>query len=204
MSGVFSVREVETEWTTVPRLPTRYPKQRGLTCGEANARSIIESFGIAYETPERPGLIVRLIGYSLLRDLRRLLDVHGLSGPIRSSPHGSDEERLAILRNHLDCGEPVILAIGNGHLRRGVYYPWARLLLGHYITLYGYNDVQRRFAIYDSYLDGTPREPIPAGNETRGYDELLRDWRGPVYYALVGRRHVYLHDLGARRLHPRH
>ncbi len=49
-----------------------YPRQVGLTCGET--KSVIDSFGVPYRTPGRPRTRVRLFGYSLLGNIRRLLE----------------------------------------------------------------------------------------------------------------------------------
>ncbi len=176
----------------VRSLPPAYPSQVGLSCGEANARSVVESFGLAFEPPAKASWTVRLLGYSLLGDLRSLLESHGLKAPIQSAAGMSRKARVDLLRSHLDGGHPVIIAIGNGHLHRDRYFAAARLFLGHYLTLYGFEDATERFFVYDSYLKGEPDTPLPAGNETRTYSETLRDWRGPLYYPLIGRRYVYI------------
>jgi hypothetical protein len=137
-------------------------------------------------------MLVRLFGYSLLRSLQTLLESHGLNAPIRSAAGVDDADKLNLLRAHLETGYPVVIAIGNGHLRRGGYVAAARLVLGHYLTLYGFDDPTETFFLYDSYLDGEPDGWLPAGNEIRTYSEILRDWRGPIYYPLIGRRYVYI------------
>lgn len=175
----------------VAALPPGYPRQTGLTCPEANARSVIAAFGLSYAPPP-PTWTVRRVGYSLLRDLSRLLRHAGLDAPVRMARRMTDAQRLDLLRAHLDRGEPVILAVGNGHLSRDRDSALARALLGHYLTLYGYDDARGVFYVYDSYLPGEPPEPLPAGNDARGYADLLRSWRGPVYYPLIGRFHAYL------------
>jgi Butirosin biosynthesis protein H, N-terminal len=184
----------------VAGLPKSYPRQVGLTCGETNAKSVIASFGVPYR-PFRSSIWVRLFGYSLLNDLRQLLQAHGLSATIAQAGELDDASKIDVLRRHIDHGSPAILSIGNGYRRRGDYVPWARLLVGHYITVYGYDDAQRVFYIYDSYLRGDPPHPLPAGNDTRTYAELLRDWRGPIYYRLIGRNYAYLSV--SRRPHRR-
>lgn len=182
----------------VDGLPKSYPRQVGLTCGETNAKSVVASFGLPYR-PFRSSIWVRLVGYSLLNDLRQLLEAHGLSATIHQAGELDDASKIEVLRRHVDHGSPTILSIGNGHLRRGHYLPWARLLVGHYITIYGYDDAPHVFYIYDSCLRGDPPHRLPAGNETRTYAELLRDWKGPIYYGLIGRNYAYISV--SRRLH---
>ena len=109
---------------------------------------------------------------------------------------GSDTARLAA--EPLDDpwfapgAPPVILAIGNGHLSRTRDSALARALLGHFITIYGYDAERDVFFVYDPYLRGNPTGPVPAGNVERTSEEILRDWRGPFYYRFIGMDHVFL------------
>lgn len=173
-------------------LPGLYPRQVGLTCGEANARSVVESFGIRYSPESRPGWVVRLLGYSLMRDMRRLLTWNGLDVEVGRAADLDPDEKVRLLKSHIDAGEPIILSVGNGYLRRGRYSRWATFVLGHYLTIYGYDEGRDLFFVYDSFLDGDPPEPLAAGNDTRGYLDLIRDWQGPLYYPIIGRRFAYL------------
>jgi len=99
---------------------------------------------------------------------------------------------LKVVKEHIDQDEPVLLAIGNGHLKRNVYSPIARMLIGHFITVYGYNASKEIFYVYDPYLEGPYPEEIPVGNEVRTFREFLRDWNGPFYYRLINMDHVYI------------
>lgn len=135
---------------------------------------------------------VRLFGYSFMEDISQLLQAHGLFAPVLHATNLSDEQRIDLLKGHIRKDQPVILAIGNGHLSRGVYSPLARIFVGHFITIYGFDDDKERFLIYDPYLEGEYHEPLPVGNEVRTQRELLRDWNGPFYYKLVGMDHVYI------------
>jgi hypothetical protein len=157
-----------------------------------NARSVVESLGFSFRPLANPGLMISLFGYSLIGSLQELFESHGIDATARSAFHLDDEGRLDALRSQVRSGHPVVVAIGNGHLRRGAYTPVARWLLGHYLTIYGFDDPTRTFFVYDSYLAGEPDDPLPAGNETRSYGEMLRDWSGPFYYPVIGRRFVYL------------
>lgn len=172
--------------------PEVYPHQEGLTCGEFNARGVLAGFDIPYQAPEAVRMRVRLFGYSFVEDISQLIQAHGLSAPVMHAHNLTDDQRIEMLKGHIRKDQPVILAIGNGHLRRGVYSPLARIFVGHFITLYGFDEDAQRFLIYDPYLQGAYHEAIPAGNEVRTFRELLRDWNGPFYYKLVGMDHVYI------------
>ncbi len=178
--------------TIVPTLPSAYPHQVGLTCGEFNACALIDAFDLGFAPDPRPRLRIRLFGLSFIADLARTLVRHGLDAEVRSASELHDESRLALLRGHIDSHEPVVLAIGNGHLSRDRDSAVARALVGHFITIYGYDAERDEFFVYDPYLDGQPEEPLPAGNVARTADEILRDWRGPFYYRWIGMDHAYI------------
>lgn len=176
----------------VPHLPSGYPHQVGLTCGEYNVRAVLDGFDIAYRPPERPRLRIRMLGLSFVSDIRAAFLRHGLDAEIRSAAELHDDSRLALLRGHVDSHEPVILAIGNGHLSRTRDSAIARAIAGHFITIYGYDAERDVFFVYDPYLSGEPTSPLPAGNDERTSAEILRDWRGPFYYRFIGMDHVYI------------
>lgn len=176
----------------VPRLPSEYPHQAGLTCGEYNVRAVLDSLGIPYRTETRPRFRVRALGLSFVTDLQRALTRHGVDAEVRHATDLHDESRLALLRGHIDSHEPVILAIGNGHLSRVRDSAIARTLVGHFITIYGYDAERDVFFVYDPYLKGEPPHSLPAGNAERTSEEILRDWKGPFYYRFIGMDHVYL------------
>jgi hypothetical protein len=183
---------ITVEDKVVRYTPQEYPHQQGLTCGEFNLMGILAAFNLDYHKPERVRLRIWLLGYSFIQDIADRLEAHGLSAPVRHANHLSDDNKLDLLKSQLDQDQPVLMAIGNGHLNRGRYVPLARFFLGHFITLYGYSDRERRFYIYDPYLEGDYPDEIPVGNEIRSYDQLLRDWRGPFYYRFIGMDHVYI------------
>ena len=176
----------------VDHAPKEYPHQEGLTCGEYNVKGILDGFQIPYQHPAKLRLRIRIFGYSFIEDISTLLQAHGVSAPVRYAAHLSEEQRIRTVKNHIDKGQPVLLAIGNGHLRRGTYSPIARRLIGHFITVYGYSDIEKVFYVYDPYLEGPYHEAIPVGNEVRTFKELLRDWSGPFYYKLIRMDHVYI------------
>lgn len=178
--------------SVVPVLPSRYPHQVGLTCGEYNVRAMLDAFAIEYRPERRPRLRVRVFGLSFVSDIRTELARHGVDAQIHRATELHDESRLALLRGHVDSHEPVILAIGNGHLSRTKDSATVRAVVGHFVTVYGYDAQRDVFFVYDPYLRGEPPRPLPAGNVERTSEEILRDWKGPFYYRFIGMDHVYL------------
>ena len=172
--------------------PSDYETQKGLTCGETNAKTIIQGFGKVYQPLENTPLRVKIFGFSFVKDMLKLINANGLYASIQYASGIDDNERLAIIRNHIDYDVPVLIAIGNGHIRRGEYNPILRYLVGHFITVYGYDDKEEVFYVYDSYLKGSYEGNLPVGNEVRTYREFLADWQGPIYYSLIKMKHVYL------------
>jgi hypothetical protein len=177
---------------TVPARPTSYPRQAGLTCGEFNARALIDAYGIEFTPDPSPRLRVRMFGMSFLSDLAATLVRHDLDAEVRTAAGLHEESQLALLRGHIDSHEPIILAIGNGHLSRDRDSAVARNLIGHFVTVYGYDAEREVFFVYDPYLEGDPPVPLPIGNVVRTADEILRDWRGPFYYRWIGMDHAYI------------
>jgi hypothetical protein len=172
--------------------PTKYARQQGLTCGEYNVRTIVDGFNLSFQRLANPPGRVKLFGFSFIRDIQKLLAVNRLSASIHHASKLDAVGKLRALTDHIDQDEPVLLAIGNGHLSRDRYSPLARLFPGHFITVCGYNTEREIFYIYDPYLEGAYKEDIPVGNEVRTFREILREWRGPFYYQLIGMDHVYL------------
>lgn len=182
----------ETKPKIVKFSPARYEQQAGLTCGEYNVRGILEGFQIRYQPFEKSPLRIKMFGFSFVKDISALLQKHGLNAPLRFAKNKSDQDRLKIITSHLDQDEPVLLAIGNGHLARGRYSRLARFFVGHFLTILGYDSDKQIFFVYDSYLKGSYQGTIPAGNDVRTFKELLNAWNGPFYYPLINMDHIYI------------
>jgi hypothetical protein len=163
-----------------------------MTCGETNVRTIVEGFGIPFQSLANPPLRVKFFGFSFVKDIQSLFKLNGLSAPIRHASQMDDHAKLKIIQEHIDRGQPVLLAIGNGHIERGRYSSLARFFIGHFITIYGYDTARELFYIYDAWLEGVFEGEIPIGNEVRTFAQFLQDWRGPLYYGLIDMDHVYL------------
>jgi hypothetical protein len=182
----------ETRKRIVKFHPSKYKTQKGLTCGEINTKTIIQGFGRNYKPLKSMPLRVKIFGFSFVQDILNLIKENGLYSTIQYATGIDDNERIEIIKKHIDHDEPVLLAIGNGHIRRGENNPILRFLVGHFITVYGYDDQEKIFYIYDSYLKGNYERDIPVGNEVRTFQEFLQDWQGPIYYRFIKMKHVYL------------
>lgn len=83
-----------------------------------------------------------------------------------------------------------MLRIGNGYLKSGKYSPFIASFMGHWITLWGYNDKEKAFYVYDSYVPARRHnKTIPIGNTKRTYEEVLRDWGKGFPHS---RRYLYI------------
>lgn len=98
----------------------------------------------------------------------------------------NNQEKLDLLRGYLSNGSPIMISIGNGYLPKGKYNRLRSFFVGHWITLWGYDDIKQVFYVYDSAtLKDDYDRNIPIGNKTRTYSEILRDWETPVASRLL-------------------
>lgn len=173
-------------------VPSKYEPQQGMTCGETNVKTIVEGFGKKYQPMSNPPIRVHFYGFSFVKDIQCLVEQNGLTTHIQHASRCDDQKKIEIIQNHINQNEPVLIAIGNGHLKRNKFSKLAQLLLGHFITIYGYNPDRKVFYIYDAWLEGEFEGELPIGNETRTYAQLLSSWKGPLYYGLIHMRNIFL------------
>lgn len=102
---------------------------------------------------------------------------YGIKSKTRSSENLSDQEKLNLLKTILFKNNPVMIRIGNGYYKSNKYNPILGRLIPHWITLWGYDDSQKVFYVYDSGLTKNLYDKtVPVGNTKRTYEEILRDW----------------------------
>jgi hypothetical protein len=152
----------------------------------------VDGFGLTFRPLDNPPFRIKLFGFSFIKDIPGLLKLNGLSTSIQYASRLDDHARLRIIQQHIDRDEPVLLAIGNGHISHTHYFPLARFVVGHFITVYGYNLTDELFYVYDSWIRGVYEKEIPIGNAVRSFTQFLLDWQGPVYYKLIQMDHVYM------------
>ena len=97
----------------------------------------------------------------------------------------NDQERIYTLKKLLLKNKPIPAFVSNGYTYtegNTKYSAFKSLLVGHIISIWGYDDRERVFYLYDSavskeYYD----KDIPIGNVKRTYEDFLRDWKGSVH-----------------------
>jgi len=169
----------------LPIRPSEYLKQGPSHCGAFSVKGILSAYGkddTAHPKEYHPHLFGRLTGLTTgLQYWPRVLARHGMEAIPKFAADLTDEGRLQLLRELLLKNNPVMVCIGNGYLPNGKYNPIRGRVLGHWITLWGYDDESELFYVYDSAVPKEKHDKhIPIGNTTRTYQEMLRDWKGAL------------------------
>lgn len=161
--------------------PKEYLEQGPIHCGAYTVKAVLSAYGkdvkrhpVEYE----PSIFSRYLGISTgIHVWPPILQSYGVHAQKGYAKHLSDIERLKLLKDFLDGEHPVMLRIGNGYAKSGKYHSWAAHVIGHWISLWGYDDGQQVFYVYDPYVARARYDKtIPVGNITRTYSEVLRDW----------------------------
>ena len=163
--------------------PKEYLQQGMRYCGGYTIKAILSAYGLDDgKTPKEylPSLI-KSLGFTTPKIIQRVLKKYGLSASIKRVNHLSDNKKLESIKKELDKNHPIILIVGNGYSPTGKYSSFRRQCISHYITIWGYNEEERIFYIYDSYVDKKSYDKIKIGNIKRSYLEILRDWKGSFY-----------------------
>lgn len=160
--------------------PTEYLEQGFTQCGAFSVKAILSAFDKDDGRCPREynvtiwGKLFSLVG---AKTWPQVLKSYGLNVESGETKNLSDQERLKFLKETIDGNNAVMIRIGNGFLKNGIYSPLVAYFVGHWITLWGYDDVQQVFYIYDSYIPLTKHnKTIPIGNTTRTFSEILNDW----------------------------
>lgn len=161
--------------------PSEYHVQRLSGCGAYSAKAVLEARGCSVPADLfdlYPRYLPRWFQGipSPPRHWLRSFVGRGLAAELHCVSGRDFNERLALLKNALSRDAIVMVRIGNGYLRSGRYVPILSWLIGHWVTLWGYDDVTKTFYVYDSCV---PRDrydqSVPSGNTRRTYENLLRD-----------------------------
>lgn len=161
--------------------PKEYLKQGPSHCGSYSVKGILSAYGLDNKSHPREyhtNWFGKLTGLTVWPTYYvDILRSYGLSAERKTAAVLPDNRKTKLLKSLLIENNPVMLRIGNGYMT-DKYNPIAGRLIGHWITLWGYDDNQQFFYVYDSGLPEKYRSRhLSIGNTTRTYDEILRDWR---------------------------
>lgn len=181
--------------------PKEYLKQGPSHCGAYSVKAILDAYGLGDKNNPKEyhtHWFSALTGNSLGKlYYAHILNSYGLKACIKTAKLLPDDGKIKLLKSFLAEGNPVMLRIGNGYMTNR-YNSLLGKIVGHWITIWGYDEVKQVFYIYDS---GLPQKhwdsSLPIGNTTRTYQEILRDWKFGLWqlwvWVFMGREHyVYI------------
>ncbi|HEY4521895.1 MAG TPA: hypothetical protein VJH05_02020 [Candidatus Paceibacterota bacterium] len=164
----------------VSKKPKEYLKQGPIGCGAFSVKGILSAYG--KDDKNHP---FEYLPYSRIPFVTNsshwtnIFRSYSLNAKRESMRELSEEQRLEIIKTAIRRDTPVMLLIGNGYRGNGIWSAVRWWLISHWITVWGFDDEQGVFYIYDSavsrkYYD----KDIPTGNVKRTYKNVLRDLRG--------------------------
>lgn len=116
-----------------------------------------------------------------------ILKNYGISATGKNATGLGNDQKTDLLKKLLSQNNIVMLSISNGYNDNGDYSSVRALFSGHWITLWGFDDKEQIFYLYDSCIPLIKHDKnIPIGNTKRTYQEILRDWRGSLNTQLLG------------------
>ena len=169
----------------INKKPKEYLQQKLRYCGGYVIKGILSAYNLddgrhpKKYLPIIQRLNLKSFGMTTPIVISKSLEKYGLSALIKRANKFSDSKKIKLIKNELNKDHPVILLIGNGYSHNGKHYPIGRYLFAHWITIWGYNDNEEVFYIYDSFYHKKDRMPV--GNVKKTYPQVLRDWKGTFY-----------------------
>ncbi len=178
------MQELQTKFI-VSKRPKEFLKQGLMYCGAYSVKAILEAYGkVDKKNPEDYHLSLwrKISGLTSAYTWQKVLKNYGLNAEVGDAESLISTERINFLKELLFSDNSIMVRIGNGYLPSGKYSRILGLILGHWITVWGYDDQKQVFYVYDSAVaPALYDENIPTGNKQRTYQEMLRDWRGGLF-----------------------
>lgn len=160
--------------------PKKYLKQGISHCGAYCVKAILSAY--KKDTKNKPeeyhtNWIGRIAGVGLVKKYYvKILKSHGIEARVGNAKNLPDGKKLKLLKKLLSNNNPVMLHVSNGYSQNGNYNPIQVAVVRHWITLWGYNDKEQVFYVYDSAVPKKLYDKdIPIGNKKRS---LFRDFEG--------------------------
>lgn len=166
---------------TVGRAPHTYAIQGLSGCGGFSAKAILESFGkrVPPDPIELYPYFSRILHWGLPSapvHWQHLFGRSGLVAQVHQLSSRSQTENVEVMKGYLRRGIPLMVRIGNGYLPNGRYAASLSWLIGHWVTVWGFDDKRECFYVYDSCVPSNRLDrSIPVGNVVRTYQDMLRD-----------------------------
>lgn len=163
--------------------PKEYPIQGMVHCSVFTVKAILSAYDLdKYDDPLDYHLSekMRASGLSSNAYIVKLLKANGIHSELKTAKDLNAEEQLNLLKSLLDSNKPVILSVMYSYsslLDRRVRLKGQ--LLGHFISVWGYDDEKGVFYVYDSKAIGKRLHlEAPIGNTMVKYEDLVGDWEG--------------------------
>ena len=164
----------------LPNAPKEYLKQGLAQCGAYSVKAILSAYGKdnkAHPRDYQPNLFAKYTSITSLATWPKILQSYGVPAQQGNTKKLANEQRLELLIKSIDENKVVMIRIGNGYSKSGKYNSFVASFMGHWITLWGYNDEEKVFYVYDSYVSLKRHDKTtPIGNTKRTFSEILRDW----------------------------
>lgn len=164
--------------------PKGYLQQGMRHCGGYTIKAILSAYNLddgrhpeKYLPPK-----IKSFGFTTPKIIQETLNEYGFDSLINRANKFSNNKKIQSIKKELDKNHPVILLIGNGYSPTGKYSALQRNCVSHWITVWGYDDKEKVFFIYDSYVEPNNYDKISVGNVKRTYEQVLRDWKGAFYF----------------------
>ena len=156
------------------RRPKEYLEQGLTQCGAFSVKAIVSAYGKDNKNHPReyqPNFLAKYTGINRGLVLwPKVLRSYGMPAERGDTKNLSDKQRIELLKKLLSENKVVMLRIGNGFSKNGKYNSFVASFMGHWITLWGYDDEKEIFYVYDSYVALAKHDKtIPIGNTTRTF-----------------------------------
>lgn len=161
--------------------PKEYLVQGPSHCGAYSVKGILSAFdrdSKGHPKEYHPIWLGKLTGGTFGKNYWvNVLKHYGIDAEFKTARNLSPVEKINLLKSLVTKNAPVMIRIGNGYFRSNNYNPLLGKIVTHWITLWGYDDKEKVFYVYDSGLTKNLYDKnVPIGNIKRTYNEILRDW----------------------------
>lgn len=158
--------------------PKEYFKQDRNYCGMYSIKGILSAYGKDDKKNIRDYSLSwfgKYTGYTFPWTFSKILNKYNLKAKIGFLKNNSNKD-LQLKKLLIQNNAPLTLLVSNGYLSSDDYSSRKAKITFHWITLWGYDDNENVFYVYDSTVPKNFYDnDIPIGNKKRTYNEIIRD-----------------------------